>query len=90
MADTKDNDLIRALQRAAEGLLARSITASERNKLVEIFNGTSGTNRERALAALSRFAGISQRGIVERTAASDNTDRLVDELASAIGQWGKG
>ena len=89
MALYSDQDIIQALRRAAEALVGRPISGEELNTLIQHFNQTSGTEYQRAIGTLSKFAGISEARIVEKTAASDNTDRLIQDLQATISQWTK-
>lgn len=85
-----DRDLILAFKKAAEALLGRSITDEESSRLIKLFNETKGTHQQRALAALSQFADVSESLLLEKTAASDNTDRVISDLKNTLDNWKPG
>jgi hypothetical protein len=85
-----NSDLVRALRAAAQSLLDRSLTDTENQQLIELFNKAAGTHHERAKEALRRFTGLRQVDIEKRASASDNTDRVIRDLENVIDDWKPG
>lgn len=72
------------LSQLAESLLHRNLSEHERYKLAEAFDQATGSTKQRALAALAKVLQTNPREIQERTASSDNADRLFDELLDLL------
>jgi len=84
---TSKHDVVDALRRAAEALIGRSLTPDEVTQLIDLFNRADGSYREKAREALRRFTGLSEAQIREKTAASDNTDRVITDLHDILDKW---
>lgn len=85
-----NRDLVNALNKAAKELINRELSQEEVNQLVRFFNESSGTNYERALKALSKFTDQTEQAeqtIFEKSAASDNTNRVMGDLKDVIDSW---
>ncbi len=78
------SDVRRALQRAAEDLLGRPLTATEADELVTRFDKASGDAYQRALGSLAGQTKLAESQIQAKAAASDNTDRLIDDVVQTI------
>ena len=85
-----DRDLVTALRKAAEVIVGRSLTDTEANRLVQLFNESSGTHYERSKVSITKLASITERQLQEKVAASDNTDRVMQELLDTINNWKPG
>lgn len=82
-----DQDLANALKRAAENLVNRSLTEADINRLVDNFKREEGTARQKAREALRKFAGLTEQELSVKSAASDNTDRLIVDLQQTADNW---
>jgi hypothetical protein len=82
-----NNDVTLALKKAAEALSGRQITLTEQNELVKAFNEAQGTSHVRAMSALSKFTRLDESTILIKAAASDNTDRVIDDLKNTLDNW---
>lgn len=85
-----DRELVDALVRAAEKTLRRTLSQDERSRLVEHFNKTSGSTFVRAKQAIIAFGSLRENQIQERSAASDDTERAIQDLKDAADQWKPG
>ena len=85
-----DYQLVQALIAATEKLLNRSLTQPERDALVKQFNATTGTTFERAHATIRNFSRLNDGQIMEKVAASDDTDRIMQDLKNAADNWKPG
>ncbi len=85
-----DQQLLQSLIAAAEKLLGRTLTQAERHALVQHFNSTSGTTFDRAQEAIRKFSKLTEDQIMEKTAASDDTDRIMQDLKNAADNWKPG
>lgn len=79
--------LIDALVKAAENLLGRSLRPTEVEKLIDLFDKAKGTAKERARAAITGIAQISDSDLMEKTASSDDTDRIMQDLETVASEW---
>ena len=84
-----DRQLIQALKSAAESITGNTLSSNEVSELREIFNATRAkTNTERAYRALITFAIRKQKKpLYETKAASDNTNREMDDLDDVVKNW---
>ncbi|WP_243295908.1 hypothetical protein [Geothrix mesophila] len=80
-----NDDLIRALQIAAEHLLGRNLTTQELSALLDRFNKTPGRPVEKALGALEGLGGRTSRELAKT--ASDNSDRIINDLIQVANSW---
>ena len=87
-----DEQLTQALKSAAETITGKPLSSDDVVKLIDIFNGTkASTNTERAYRTLITFAVRKQkRPLYETKAASDNTDREMDDLDKIVKGWKSG
>ena len=85
-----DKQMVDALEKAAEALLGRALRPGERNDLVKRFNEAKGTDRDRADEALRKFTNLTEAEIGRRKAASDNTDRIIQDLKDTLDDWKAG
>jgi len=85
-----DRQLIDALVKAAEKTLNRSLSSSERSRLVEIFNERRGSTFLRAKESIVQFGQINESQLELRAAASDDADRAIKDLKDAADQWTPG
>ncbi len=84
---TNDQQLIQALVSAAEKLLNRTLDQEERKALIKQFNKTSGPTFRRAQEALIQFSKLTERQLQEKVAASDDTDRIMQDLKNVANEW---
>lgn len=86
---TSDQQLIQALKAAAESITGKTLSADEVSELTTLFNETRAkTNTERSYRALITFAIRKQKKpLYETKAASDNTDREMDDLDDVVNDW---
>ncbi len=87
---TTDRQVVDALRRAAENLLGRQLSQSEIDDLVRRFNNASGSYRAKSREALRGFTGLNESEIRTKTAASDNTDRIITDLDRTLDDWKPG
>lgn len=85
-----DQELVQALVAATEKILRRTLTAAERDTLVQQFNATSGSAFDRAQSAIRTFTALTERQINEKVAASDDTDRIMQDLKTVTTNWKPG
>lgn len=79
------NQIIKAaLKKSAAELMERNLTASESQKLEEIYEGLDGSIRERANQTLGKITGLSPKEIRENRASEDNADRAIRDLESLL------
>ena len=79
-----------ALRKAAEELLNRTLTRQEIDELIRRFNQAEGSYRDRAQGSIAEIYRIDRAQLVEKTAASDNTDRLINDLKRTLDDWKPG
>ena len=79
-----NSDIINALKKAAEAILRRPLSQDEVISLSEHFSRAQGSNHERALIALKEQTKMSDKQLMEKAAASDNTDRIMQELENLL------
>jgi len=85
-----DQQLRNALNAAAEQLINRKLTPEEVNRLVKLFNESKGQNKARTREALTNFSRLNERQLLEKCAASDNTNRVFKDLDNVITNWKPG
>jgi hypothetical protein len=85
-----DQQLINALCAAAEQLINRKLTTEELDRLVKLFNESKGQNRTRTREALTNFSRLNENQLLEKCAASDNTNRVFKDLDNVITNWKPG
>lgn len=85
-----DRELVDALQEAAEALIGRPLTHGERQRLIDSFNKATGTPQQRAREVLRNFTGLTEGQMDKRASASDNTDRVMDDLRNVLDTWKPG
>jgi hypothetical protein len=79
-------DVERALIEAAEALIGRALSQSEADALKRAFRSQTGSVRDRFQKAIEGTFGITESQQRQKTAASDNLDRLIDELIAVGSQ----
>lgn len=82
-----NDELIKALVDATEAVRGSQLTTEEKQKLIETFNRTSGDKVKRARATLLNFSQIDEKLLLEKSAASDNTDRKIKDLENIAKEW---
>ena len=87
---TNNSELIQGLKQATERITKRTLSQSDVNRLVELFNRSQGTYYDRAKKAIELFAGLSGRQLIENTAAADNLDRILGDLKQVADDWKPG
>ncbi|MCK6468222.1 MAG: hypothetical protein L6Q53_08540 [Candidatus Brocadia sinica] len=85
-----DQQLVQVLVATTEKLLRRTLTQAERNTLIKHFNESSGTTFARAQEAIRQFSQLTERQIMEKVAASDDTDRIMQDLKNIADNWKPG
>jgi len=85
-----DEELLTSLRKAAEAIVGRSLTEDEASRLIKLFNESSGTHYERAKSSITKLASVTEHQLQEKVAASDNTDRVMQELEDTINNWKPG
>jgi hypothetical protein len=85
-----DRQLVQALVSAAESLLHRPLSQTEQNQLLNYFNDAQGSAFARAQAAVNRLRLIELTLNEKRAAASDDTDRIMNDLKNIVDQWKPG
>ena len=85
-----NSDVRQALKKAAEALTGRELNLTEQTELVQAFDKAQGTNHVRAMSALSKFTRLDESTIIIKAAASDNTDRVIDDLKNTLDNWKPG
>ena len=85
-----DAQLIQALENAAAKVVGRALTTPEKAKLLESFNKSQAPSTYiRAQEAITNFSNISGRQLVEKAAASDDTNRSMRDLKEIADSWKK-
>lgn len=85
-----DQQLVQALVSATEKVLRRPLTPAELDALVEQFNKTSGSTFDRAQEAIRQFSRLTPHQLQEKVAASDDTDRIMQDLQNVANDWKPG
>lgn len=83
-------ELRAALKRAASALVNRELNDIEIDRLISTFDKAKGTNYERALEALTEGTKLSRPELMQKAAASDNTDRAMKDLKNTVINWKPG
>lgn len=73
-----------ALIKAAETILKRSLSQSEQTAIISKYDSSYGTHYDKSLAAISSVTHLSQFQINEARKASDNADRVVNDLLDLL------
>jgi hypothetical protein len=81
-----DWEIDRALQAAAEAVVGRRLSTTELDRLKQSFRSKVGGTRFRFSRAIDETFGISEGTQQQKTAASDNLDRLVTDLVNLVAQ----
>lgn len=84
-----DRDLINALKNVASKLTHRTITEGDEAQLIEYFNKSEGTSYQKAISSLKKFCSLTDQQINEKAAASDDTDRVIQDLNNVLKDWKK-
>lgn len=85
-----DAQLIQALENAAARIIGRPITNAERDRLIELFNQSQAANTfSRAREAITNFSNVSEHQLMEKAAASDDTNRSIRDLKDIADNWKK-
>jgi hypothetical protein len=82
-----ENDVLSALIKAAEKLLARPLTQIERDSLISDFRVSKLPKQQRAIKALAKAARLDESQIQIRAASSDDTDRAIRDLDKVMQDW---
>lgn len=83
-----DNQLIEALQNASEKVIGRALTTDEKRRLLTLFNESKEpTTFSRAQEALRNFSDITESQLQQKAAASDDTDRTIQDLKNIADRW---
>jgi len=82
-----NEQLIQALVQALAVVLNRQPTPDERQLLIKHFDASSGTTFERAETAITKTANVQKRVLLEKSAASDDADRVMQDLKRIASQW---
>jgi type II secretory pathway component PulK len=85
MAD--DQDLIRALEKTASTLAGRALGSTDKDRLIQEFNGASGTGYERAIKAIQEILDVDDSEMRKKSEATDNTRRVMNDLKTTIQNW---
>ena len=68
------------LREVAEKLTMRKLTDAEASRLYDLYQKEYGTPYSKAASALGKFSGLSERQIIEKRSASDDLDRVMQDL----------
>ena len=77
-------DIDRALQRIGEAVAGRSLNTKEVETLKKSFRSRTGTPYDRAIRAVGEALGIGETTTGQKFAASDNPDRLMQDLTQLV------
>lgn len=76
-----------ALVKAAESLLGRKLEMPEQTALIAIFTEETGTDKERALKSIRRFANLTDDQLQIKIGSSDDTNRKFEDLKKVLEAW---
>ncbi len=82
-----NSELRTALKKAAGSLINRDLNEVETERLISTFDKATGTNYERALEALTESTKLTRPELMQKAAASDNTDRAMKDLKDTVVNW---
>lgn len=85
-----DAQLIQALEKATAKVIGRALTSTEKAKVLELFiQSRASTTFARAQDAIINFSNITERQLVQKAAASDDTNRAMKDLEETASGWRK-
>lgn len=85
-----EQEIRSALKAAAEALASRKLTEAEADRLLRSYNTQTGTTGQKARNALRDFFYESEAQFGGREVrASDDLDRLDDDLRNVLDGWRK-
>ena len=83
-----DDQLIEALSNAAQKTLKRTVLPGEKTRLITFFNEASGSTYSRALDAIRKLGDLTEAQLLKE-AASDDANRVMNDLKRIADQWKK-
>jgi len=78
-----------ALVTAAQKVLKKTLSQADKTRLFALFNAESGTTFDRAEEAIRKIGDLTERQLIEKSAASDDTNRAMKDLKNIANQWKK-
>ncbi|QDU25415.1 hypothetical protein ETAA8_04830 [Anatilimnocola aggregata] len=79
-----NSQIIDALKRAAEALKGQTLTQNELDSVIDEYNRTSGTHRQKSRKAMKTGTGLTDDQIEKRASASDDVDRKIRDLEGLL------